>query len=281
MGWMIGMNGQTTMPKCRLDLGHKPSYNINYKEKTYNNGGMPFFDPQYGTGWSTQALPYQSYNYNNGMNTTMGIMAGIGLLVGGLGEIFGNSKKTVTPEQTETQGGFEQVQKQTNEQLAEMNKKLQAAVAENQKLKAASQEYQQVQNPDDSEIEALKKEGITKNADGSYTGTTKGIFGNEVTVKGLSADEVRAKMALRQSLPVNDSGDFYVNITDKSGNKTEISGKNTEEIMKKIIDAKGIKTEADGTYSLEITKPDGSKETQKASSIGELLNLGNPHWEIS
>ncbi len=180
---MVGKSGYT-MQTERLNLGRSPNININAKETTINNWGG------YGSmGIDTPIFPYgQSYNngmypgsYNPGLSKAEKWLLGTGVVTsftGALLSAFTGKKESVadTPEiqNPEIRAQLQQQQ----QQMAEINRKLEAARRENAELKEASQLYQ---------------EGITKNDDGTYSKTIKGADGNNVTITGKTPAEVRSK----------------------------------------------------------------------------------------
>ena len=116
-----------------------------------------------------------------------------------------------------------------------MNTKLQAALKENQNLKAQAAEYQQQQ-----EAAQLKKEGITKNEDGSFTTTYKDLTGKEVEIKGSDLNQLRM---------------------DKLNKENEVLE------QQKIIDENGITVNADGTFSIETQSKTENESTTTTNTL--------------
>ena len=266
MAWMIGRN-HCTVPTGRLTLGSRTNLNINYQKTTINNfgGGAGIFGcggfgngmgmmgmmgmypsmGMYGMGGMDMMGMYGMYPaYNNDRADAGAILTGVGAMAGAVGGIISaisgsKAQKTETPaeENSETPANnqFKEFQTQTNEQLASMNTKLQAALKENQNLKAQAAEYQQQQ-----EAAQLKKEGITKNEDGSFTTTYKDLTGKEVEIKGSDLNQLRM---------------------DKLNKENEVLE------QQKIIDENGITVNADGTFSIEIQSKTENESTTTTNTL--------------
>ena len=271
MSWMIGRN-HCTVPTGRLTLGSRTNLNINYQKTTINNfggGAGAFGCGAFGAGMGMMGMMgmYPTMGMM-GMYPTMGMMGmygmggmypvyndsradagailtGVGAMADAVGGIIsaiaGNkAQKTEAPEeeqQTETPANnqFEEFQAQTTEQLASMNTKLQAALKENQDLKAQAAEYQKQQ-----QAAQLKKEGITLNEDGSYTTTYKDITGKELEIKGSDLNELRMQ---------------------KLNNENEVLE------QQKIIDENGITVNSDGTFSIEQSTQSENGNTTTSQKI--------------
>ena len=266
MAWMIGRN-HCTVPTGRLTLGSRTNLNINYQKTTINNfgGGAGIFGcggfgngmgmmgmmgmypsmGMYGMGGMDMMGMYGMYPaYNNDRADAGAILTGVGAMAGAVGGIISaisgsKAQKTETPaeENSETpeNNQFKEFQTQTNEQLASMNTKLQAALKENQNLKAQAAEYQQQQ-----EAAQLKKEGITKNEDGSFTTTYKDLTGKEVEIKGSDLNQLRM---------------------DKLNKENEVLE------QQKIIDENGITVNADGTFSIETQSKTENESTTTTNTL--------------
>lgn len=263
MAWMIGRN-HCTVPTGRLTLGSRTNLNINYQKTTINNfgGGAGIFGcGGFGNGMGMMGMMgmypsmgmygmdmmgmYGMYPaYNNDRADAGAILTGVGAMAGAVGGIISaisgsKAQKTETPaeENSETPANnqFKEFQTQTNEQLASMNTKLQAALKENQNLKAQAAEYQQQQ-----EAAQLKKEGITKNEDGSFTTTYKDLTGKEVEIKGSDLNQLRM---------------------DKLNKENEVLE------QQKIIDENGITVNADGTFSIETQSKTENESTTTTNTL--------------
>ena len=183
--------------------------------------------------------------YNDSRADAGAILTGVGAMAGAVGGIIsaiaGNkAQKTEAPEeeqQTEPPANnqFEEFQAQTTEQLASMNTKLQAALKENQDLKAQAAEYQKQQ-----QAAQLKKEGITINEDGSYTTTYKDITGKEVELKSTDLNQLRIQ---------------------KLNNENEVLE------QQKIIEENGITVNSDGTFSIEQSTQSENGNTTTSQKI--------------
>ena len=263
MAWMIGRN-HCTVPTGRLTLGSRTNLNINYQKTTINNfgGGAGIFGcGGFGNGMGMMGMMgmypsmgmygmdmmgmYGMYPaYNNDRADAGAILTGVGAMAGAVGGIISaisgsKAQKTETPaeENSETPANnqFKEFQTQTNEQLASMNTKLQAALKENQNLKAQAAEYQQQQ-----EAAQLKKEGITKNEDGSFTTTYKDLTGKEVEIKGSDLNQLRM---------------------DKLNKENEVLE------QQKIINENGITVNADGTFSIETQSKTENESTTTTNTL--------------
>ena len=183
--------------------------------------------------------------YNDSRADAGAILTGVGAMASAVGGIIsaiaGNkAQKTEAPEEeqhaeTPANNQFSEFQAQTTEQLASMNTKLQAALKENQDLKAKAAEYQKQQ-----QAAQLKKEGITLNEDGSYTTTYKDITGKEVEIKGSDLNELRMQ---------------------KLNNENEVLE------QQKIIDENGITVNSDGTFSIEQSTQSENGNTTTSQKI--------------
>lgn len=255
---MIGRN-HCTVPTGRLTLGSRTNLNINYQKTTINNfgGGAGVFGcggfgagmgmmgmmDMYGMGMYGMGGMYPVYNDSRA--DAGAILTGVGAMAGAVGGIIsaiaGNkAQKTEAPEeeqQTEPPANnqFSEFQAQTTEQLASMNTKLQAALKENQDLKAQAAEFQKQQ-----QAAQLKKEGITLNEDGSYTTTYKDITGKEVELKSTDLNQLRIQ---------------------KLNNESEVLK------QQKIIDENGITVNSDGTFSIEQSTQSENGNTTTSQKI--------------
>ena len=183
--------------------------------------------------------------YNDSRADAGAILTGVGAMADAVGGIIsaiaGNkAQKTEAPEeeqQTEPPANnqFSEFQAQTTEQLASMNTKLQAALKENQDLKAQAAEYQKQQ-----QAAQLKKEGITINEDGSYTTTYKDITGKEVELKSTDLNQLRIQ---------------------KLNNESEVLK------QQKIIEENGITVNSDGTFSIEQSTQSENGNTTTSQKI--------------
>ncbi len=262
MSWMIGRN-HCTVPTGRLKLGSRTNLNINYQKTTINNfggGAGAFGCGGFGAGMGMMGMMgmYPTMGmmgmygmggmypvYNDSRADAGAILTGVGAMADAVGGIIsaiaGNkAQKTEAPEkeqqaETPANNQFSEFQAQTTEQLASMNTKLQAALKENQDLKAQAAEYQKQQ-----QAAQLKKEGITLNEDGSYTTTYKDITGKEVEIKGSDLNELRMQ---------------------KLNNENEVLE------QQKIIDENGITVNSDGTFSIEQSTQSENGNTTTSQKI--------------
>lgn len=124
MSWMVGANGRATFPIGRLDLGHKPNYNIHTEKITniYNNGysGMNYGGMYEGG--------YGGYDYGSGglskgakWGIALGSIAAIGGAVLAAFSFGGKTNNTdATAQSTGSESASTQAQALTKEDVAEI-----------------------------------------------------------------------------------------------------------------------------------------------------------------
>lgn len=232
---MVGKSGYT-VPKDRLMLGSSPNINI-HTEKYYNNYGSGYsggiFPMNYNMGYYGNMYGADYYNPNPGLTKGEKWMIGLGAVTSIVGAVTSAITGAKIPEQ-ETRTAE---QPELTERQIRAQKLHQKALEDNQKLREESKK-----------LEELRREGITKNTDGSYSAKIKDAAGNQVTLTNTSLDKLREEIKAKQQ------------------ETSEISSEEDPAELKK----EGITKNPDGTYEAEITDKNGNKKILKSNDLIEL-----------
>lgn len=232
---MVGKSGYT-FPKDRLMLGSSPNINI-HTEKYYNNYGSGYsggiFPMNYNMGYYGNMYGADYYNPNPGLTKGEKWMIGLGAVTSIVGAVTSAITGAKIPEQ-ETRTAE---QPELTERQIRAQKLHQKALEDNQKLREESKK-----------LEELRREGITKNTDGSYSAKIKDAAGNQVTLTNTSLDKLREEIKAKQQ------------------ETSEISSEEDPAELKN----EGITKNPDGTYEAEITDTNGNKKILKSNDLIEL-----------
>lgn len=245
MSWMVSANGRATFPTGRLDLGHKPNYNIHTEkyENIYNNGysGMPYggmYDCGYG------GYDYGGYGYDNGSGglskgakwgIALGSIAAIGGAVLAAFSFGGKTNNTdATAQKTKSESASAQAQQITKEDVV----KIANEVIQSSKEKQKSDEIAKTKEAA-REREQLLNEGITKNDDGTFSKNITNLYGKSEKHTAQTLDELRSYEAsikedrdfcAQNSIEILPDGSFSKTIKGKDGKETTVTGSTAEEV---------------------------------------------------